>query len=376
MIVDALFGIGLSRPIRGDDMELVQKINGSGVPVVAVDIPSGVHTDTGKEMGIAVRADHTVSFTAYKAGLLLGEGRTCSGCVHIHEIGIPFPEEEKGGRERYRVTAGDLDRIPVRDRSGNKGTFGKILVIAGSRTICGAAYLAGKACLRSGAGMVRIYTEEANRIPIAASFPEALLDTYTEGNWSPDILETAVAWADTILIGPGIGTETTAERILMHVLGNASLPLILDADALNLLKGRPEILKEYPGPCAITPHIMEMSRLSGSDKEAIKEDAAGSAEDMAARSGACVVLKDASTVIAQPEGPSWIYADGSSALATAGSGDVLAGITAALAARMPGRLAEACALAVCLHGRVGTEAEEIRGADAVTAQDLTEHIRL
>ena len=369
LVVDALFGIGLSRPVKSEYEKLIEKINGSGLPVVAVDIPSGVHTDTGAVLGCAVKAAHTVSFSGEKAGLLLYPGKTYAGKVHIKKIGIRMPEENDD-HAFLRVAENDLAMLPERDESGNKGTFGKVLVIAGSRTVCGAAILAGKACLRSGAGMVRIYTEVSNRIPVAAAFPEALLDTYKEDEWTEGELSAALGWADAVLIGPGIGTGKTAEKILEYVLKNAEMPLAMDADALNLLRGEPERICAYPGPVILTPHVMEMSRLSGQSCAAVKADPRSAAVRMAERSNACVVLKDAVTLIADPSGKSCLYGDGSSALATAGSGDVLAGITAALLVNDPERVFTDAALAVCLHGRTGEAAAGIRSRASVTAGDL------
>ena len=373
LVVDALFGIGLSRPVKSEYEKLIGLINGSGLPVVAVDIPSGVHTDTGAVLGCAVRAAHTVSFSGEKAGLLLYPGREYAGKVHVRKIGICMPVQEPSD-VFLRVTEKDLALFPERDESGNKGTFGKVLVIAGSRTICGAAILSGKACLRSGAGMVRIFTEESNRIPIAAAFPESLLDTYKEGEWNKKDLSAAMNWADTVLIGPGIGTGETAEAILEFVLANSSHPLIMDADALNLLSGEPERICAYPGPVIITPHVMEMRRLSGWTCADIKADPRSAAVRMAEKSSACVVLKDAVTLIADPSGRSCLYADGSSALATAGSGDVLAGIMAAFLARDPEHRFRDAALAVCLHGRSGEKAAGIRSRAAVTAGDLIDQL--
>lgn len=373
LIVDALFGIGLSRTVREEYEALIRRINAACLPVVSVDIPSGIHTDTGEVLGCAVKAAHTVSFSGMKAGLLLYPGKTYAGKVHVRKIGIRMPEKEP---ETQYLLASDseLTGLPIRDESGNKGTFGKVLVIAGSRTICGAAILAGRACLRSGAGMVRIYTEEANRIPVAAAFPEALIDTYAENNWSAGQLDSGLAWADTVLIGPGIGTGETSGKILHHVLTHAAQPLVLDADALNLLQGDPEKIRNYPGNCILTPHVMEMSRLSGLSCEEIKKDPKATALHMAEKTNACVVLKDAVTLIADPAGTVCLYADGGSELATAGSGDVLAGITAAYAAQWPGQIFRDAVLAVCLHGYSGKKAAQSLSKAAVNAGDLICHL--
>ncbi len=374
IVVDAVFGIGLSRPVTGAYAEVIEAMNASGLPVVAVDMPSGIHTDTGEVLGTAVRAAHTVTFTTPKPGQLLYPGRTFTGQLTVTPIGIRPTEACLKEEDLWEVTEDDLSLIPPRDEAGNKGTFGKILVIAGSWKICGAAILAARAALRCGAGMVRIYTEEVNRTPVAASFPEALLDTYQENSWRPDELETALRWADTVLIGPGLSTGRTAEQILSYVLENAGQPLILDADALNLLAGSPERLRGYPSACVITPHVMEMSRLLGDEVRAIKTDPIAAARRAAERTCACVVLKDAATVIADPSGETVLYAGGSSALATAGSGDVLAGILAAMVTHFGGGPSPASALAVCLHGLCGEHAASLRSPSAVIAGDLTESL--
>lgn len=373
VIIDALFGIGLSRPVRSEYAELIGRINNSGLPVVSVDIPSGVNTDTGAVMGHAVKAAHTVSFTSDKAGMLLYPGKSYAGKVHVKKIGIRMPEEDRN-KALYRIAEPDLCMLPERDETGNKGTFGKVLIIAGSSTVCGAAILSARACLRAGAGMVRIYTEETNRTAVSAAFPEALLDTYRQNDWDPNRLDSALGWADTVLIGPGIGTGKTAGCILDHVLTHAKLPLVLDADALNLLCGVPERLLSYPAGCILTPHIMEMSRLSGKTCAEIKADPLTAALDMAEKSGACVILKDAVTCIAESSGNRCLYSDGSSALATAGSGDVLAGITAALTAQDPENVFRDAALSVCMHGTCGNRAAEQKSKAAVTAGDLIEVI--
>ena len=175
-------------------------------------------------------------------------------------------------------------------------------------------------------------------------------------------------------IGPGIGTGKTAEAILNHVLGHTALPLVMDADALNLLRGDPAKVRNYPGPCVLTPHVMEMSRLSGLSCEEIKQDPKAAAQKIAEQSGAIVILKDAVTMIAAPEGPVCLYAEGGSELATAGSGDVLAGIVVSLAAQCPDNLFRDAVLAVCLHGYSGKKAAECLSKAAVTAGDLTAHL--
>ena len=383
LLVDALFGIGLTRPLEGEYRQAVLYMNASTAPVVAVDLPSGIHTDTGAQLGLAVRAQGTVTFTADKAGLLLYPGRTCAGEVSVADIGIPIPEDMRKDPFALRVTTEDLSGLPRRDSAGNKGTFGKVLVIAGSSTICGAAVLAAKAVLRSGAGMVRILTHEDNRVPIAASFPEALITTYGSCEDIPAAMKECLAWADLVLIGPGIGTGESGSCLLETLLGAGTasrLPLVLAADALTLLSARDALCGALRGRSeaitVLTPHVLELHRLSRLPVDRIKEDLPQAASVLAADTGAIVVAKDASTAIASPGLPLYLYAGGTSALATAGSGDVLAGMIAGLLAQHRDRIcgkktaAELTALAVCIHGSCGEEAAKNASERSVIAGDL------
>lgn len=275
-------------------------------------------------------------------------------------------------RNEIRITKDDLKDLPARDENGNKGVFGKTLVIAGDQKICGAAYLSAKAALLSGIGMVKIYTEQANRIPLATLFPEALLETYAEETWSPEDLQDALDWADAVLIGPGIGLGKTAEHILHYVLDNVARPLVLDADALNLVSADPEMLSAVDGTCVLTPHVMEMSRLTGKSISEIKEDPVMTARAFAGEVRATVVLKDSKTVIADPDGMCWIYEDGCSALSTAGSGDVLAGLITGFMTRFRGEDLPLAALAVAAHGECGNIMAQRKSEATVIASDLFE----
>ena len=274
--------------------------------------------------------------------------------------------------EIKELTRDDLKILPPRDEEGNKGTFGKVLAVAGSWSICGAAYLCGMAALRTGVGMVKIYTEESNRTPLAASFPEALISTYREGEWDSGGLQADLKWADTVLIGPGIGTASTAGQILDFVLANSELPLLADADALNILAEDPGRIADYPAHVILTPHVMEMSRLTSLSPSAIKTDPVSAAKALSEKTGADVVLKDASTVIAACDGSCWIYRGGTSALATAGSGDVLAGMIAGLMTAYRSYDLPYAALGVCLHGTCGELAAAKRSRATVIASDLFE----
>ncbi|MBQ9062677.1 MAG: NAD(P)H-hydrate dehydratase [Eubacterium sp.] len=381
VVVDAIFGVGLSREITGPVRDVIDAVNADpSVRVIAVDIPSGIHADNGSVCGTAIRAERTVTFAYGKPGLYLAPGTEYAGEVRTAAIGIPEPEAggTSGFSGRYLLESSDLQRLPARDPYGNKGTYGKLLVIAGSREICGAAYLAGRAALVSGAGMVRILTEQATRIPLAASFPEALISTYAAEECDPAAYQSLLNWADGVLVGPGIGTGKDAKSLLAWVLCTFDGPLVLDADALNLIAAD-SALKDLliraagstPGRMILTPHLVEMSRLTGLSVSEIRADLFETAEQYARTTGAVCVLKDAKTVIAHPAGVSYLMASGTSALATAGSGDVLAGIITALHTAASGG-GEICAAALgdLVHGLAGRRAEETYSARAVTAADV------
>lgn len=375
VLVDALFGIGLHRDLSGLFAEAVRLMNSLEAPVVAVDMPSGVHTDTGQICGVAVRAALTVTFTCGKPGLFLFPGTLCAGEVVIREIGIRIPENTPRDRKLYNLEASDLAALPERDEAGNKGTFRKVLCIVGSADICGAAFLSAKAALRAGVGMVRIYTHENNRIPLNTLVPEALLTTYSEKQWEEESLLRAMDWADITLIGCGLGTGRTSLRILRTFLEHNSKPLVLDADALNLLSEHRELMRQPGYSCIITPHIGELSRLLEISVADLKENLISIVSRTADESGVVFLAKDARSVVAEPNGRAFLTTSGNSALATAGSGDVLAGITAGLLARVPDHPLAAAALAAYIHGRCGTLASQDRSEASVNAADLLDYIQ-
>ena len=375
VLIDALFGIGLHRDLAGLFAEAVRYINRLNRPVIAVDIPSGVNTDTGVVCGAAVKACLTVTFTCGKPGLFLFPGTIYAGEIVIREIGIRLPENLDRNRKLYNVEETDLSVLPERDESGNKGTFHKVLCITGSPDICGASFLSAKAALRTGVGMVKIYTSENNRIPLNTLIPEALLSVYGEKQWEEDRLLRDMDWADIILIGCGMGTGKTALKILKTFLENNHKPTVMDADALNLLAEHRELMRQPDFPCIITPHIGELSRLLEVSVQDLKENLVSIVSRSADESGVVFLAKDARSVVAEPNGRVYLTTSGNSALATAGSGDVLAGITAGLLARVPEHPLAAAALSAFIHGRCGTLAAEDRSEASVNAADLLDYIQ-
>lgn len=371
LIVDGIFGIGLSREIAGPIADLIQEINTGEKPVIALDIPSGLDADTGAVLGACLRTDETFSFQFLKPGLLLGQGRNVCGRVHVAEIGIAEPDPNLLSIPRLALEEEDMHSLlPVRDAEGNKASFGKVLVIAGSDQISGAAVLSARAALTSGAGMVRVYTHENNRVIIGSAFPEALITTYGDSR-DKDVLEEAMNWADSLLIGPGLGQTARAEEILDQVLSASSLPMVIDADALNLLsKNMGRLLKAHH-EMVLTPHMGEMARMTGESMHLLKGQTLRAAEEFAGDYQVHLILKDATTVTALPYSRTYINTSGNSGMATAGSGDVLAGICAGLIAQgMEAGQAAACS--VFIHGLAGDLAASRKGARSLLAGDLLE----
>lgn len=367
-IVDAAFGVGLSREVSGKYRESIEKINECSAKVVAVDIPSGICADTGKVLGCGVKADLTVTFAYKKAGLCLYPGAAYAGKVITADMGIYVPQHEKIRCPDIKAcTEEELARLQ-RKRDGNKGTFGKILLLAGSRDIFGAAYLSGSAAMHTGAGMLKICTREENR-QLFAAFPEAMLLTYDDSTAKPEFLSDSLEWADVIGIGPGLGTSVQAEKLLEYVLTHTRKPLVIDADGLNLLQNHKPLLKAYPGDVILTPHLGEFSRLSGKSIQEWKENPIEVTEKTAKEFSAILVCKDARTVTAIPGGSIYVNLSGNDGMATAGSGDVLTGMILGLLAQ--GKPAgEAAYLGVYLHGKAGDRAAEKKGRAFMLAGDI------
>lgn len=369
-IVDAIFGVGLTREIKGEYRELIAELNEMPGWKVAVDLPSGVDGDTGAELGIAFHADLTVTFAFRKAGLCLYPGRKLAGQVVVADVGI---YREDGAEPKLFLTEkSDLRELPEKEADGNKGTFGKILAVAGSSGMCGAAFLSASGVFATGAGMVKIVTPEENRIPLQTMLPEAMISC--TGDWGKDF-----EWCDVLVIGPGIGMTVKAADKVEFFLKKAKQEkkqVVLDADGLNLLAENPK-WKNYLGRHVIlTPHMGEMSRLTGKSIRELKSDRAGAARALAAETGVVCVLKDACTVTAAPDGRAWISLSGNAGMATAGSGDVLSGVLAGMQAmylETPVEEKDAgfyAALGVLLHGAGGDQAAMRKGMAGMKAGDI------
>ena len=367
VIVDALFGIGCNRDITGIAAEVIEGINGSLRPVIAVDVPSGISADTGKVCGCAIKAVTTVTFFTEKLGMMLYPGNDYCGKIKVADMGIPI-----GAPKECKVAAyeqSDLNRLPERKGNSHKGTYGKVLVIAGSPSISGAAYLCAAAAYRMGSGLVKIFTPEENRYAMQTLLPEALLETYDKGKLSTKQINGCLEWADVVVIGPGLGTDRTAEKLVKYVISKSKAPVVVDADGINILAKSKNCLFDSGASLVLTPHIQEMARLTGTSREAILKNPMDVAEKFAATYPVVMVLKDARTIVAKENEKIYLNVSGNCGMATGGSGDVLAGMIGSLIGQGMSAF-EASKLGVYIHGKAGDAAATVRGTYSMTATDL------
>ena len=371
VIVDALFGIGLCREIGGVYRDLILQMNERKAWKVAVDISSGVSADNGAVLGTAFCADLTVTFGFAKIGQLVYPGADYTGRLAVKDIGIDCHSLFEIRPHLLCMDETDLTLLPGRTARSNKGSYGKLLIFAGSRNMAGAAAFSGRAAYRTGSGLVKIVTEEANRQIIQSLVPEAVLDVYDEDTDMEAFVREQLSWADAVVAGPGIGLSEQAEQIVRTVLLEAEVPCLLDADALNILSAHPQWLKEHKASVTVTPHLGEMARLTGKEVSEIQKNMISVAKTFAEAYDVIVVLKDARTVVGIPGGSGYINTTGNHGMATAGSGDVLTGVIGSLLGqKVPPQTA--APLGVMLHGLAGDAAAREKGKVSLMASDLAE----
>lgn len=378
IIIDSIFGVGLNRDITGKAAEIIQAANACDAYRIAVDIPSGIDADTGQVHGCAFRADETVTFAFVKRGLLLYPGAIYAGKVHCSQIGIT-KESFLGNYPRgFSYQKEDLCRLPVRRPDGNKGSFGKIGFFTGSGEIGGAAILSAMAAYRMGSGYVRVFTHDNNKTALMERVTEAVISCYTDDLAKQERLEMmkkTADFADVIAVGAGIGTDEWAMLMVQKLLMADEKPIVVDADACNII-AEDDALKswliETAGkrryPIVMTPHLAEFARLSGTDRKEIQADYPKAAIEFATRFGVILCAKDATTLVTDGE-KIYFNRSGNDAMATAGSGDVLFGMTASLLGQKMTAFEGAC-LSVYIHGLCGDAAKEKTNARYVTASDL------
>jgi NAD(P)H-hydrate epimerase len=380
LIVDGLFGTGLARALEDRALRVVQMINESGVPVVSIDTPSGVNGDTGEVLGDAVRAQSTVTMGYPKLGLLFHPGKAHAGHLVVADLG--FPEEvlqvhSMGTYLNDRAEA--ARRLPARREDAHKYQCGTALVIAGSRMYTGAVLLAAEAVLRSGCGMVycavpesvRDLVEPELREAITIAVPETKDGTIAPGAWP--ILQPYVEKANVLVLGPGMSRHPDTTRFVLEVLEKSPKPLVIDADGLNALEGNAKALSGRKVPIVITPHSGELSKLVGGEIPETPLDKIEATRETARSLGLTLVHKGAPTLIASAGGEVWVNYNGTSALAKAGTGDVLTGLIGGLAAQGGSPIDAAC-VGCYLHGRAGEIAARVRGVRGVIAGDLLKYL--
>ncbi|MBQ7926592.1 MAG: NAD(P)H-hydrate dehydratase [Lachnospiraceae bacterium] len=372
ILIDALLGVGISRAISGAFEQAITWFNSHQGYKLAIDIPSGIHTDTGAVLHCAVKADTTVTFGFLKRGLILAPGCVHAGRVICEDIGIREKSflGKKPGMFTYDETMAQL--LPTRNPLGNKGTFGKVVMIAGSDKMIGAAALCAKACYRSGAGMVKILSHPDNRGPLAMLVPEALFGTHEE-------LKDSLGWADVIVFGPGCGQRKEMCECLWYCLKGSDLPLIIDADGINILSAQKEFLEVLQEQgnggrtLILTPHMGELSRLTGTEVSALKNAMPGAVKYWASQWNCTLVAKDAITFTGNANHSICTSFKYNSGMATAGSGDVLTGIIAGLTAQGLCGF-EAASKGVAIHALAGELAAESRGVHGCMASDIADAV--
>ena len=369
-IVDAIFGIGLNRIVTGDFLHTIELINQSNAEVLAVDIPSGLCSNTGKILGIAVKAKQTVTFAYSKIGLSLYPGAELAGEVTIADIGI----YANTPASHYTYQSNELSQLlPCRSNNSHKGSYGKVLIIAGSENMSGAAFFSAKAAYKTGAGLVRIYTPICNRDILLTQLPEVLLTPYIPNKIDIKKLEELINWASVIVIGPGMGVSDDTHKILAHVLQYATIPIIIDADGLNTLATNLKLLQQAQSTVIVTPHLGEMSRLVNLPIEKIKTNLIKIAKKFAQDFNVICVLKDAKTIVAIPEHATYINQSGNNGMSTGGTGDVLTGIIAGLIAQHLSPT-KAAPVSVYLHGLAGDAALKRHNKYSLLASDIIESL--
>lgn len=383
LLVDALLGTGLRARATGPaaaGIEALARASEAGIPVVAVDLPSGLGSDTGRVDGPAVQADLTVTFAAPKWSHVLAPACERVGELALADIGIPEEVLERVAPSLFLAEEEDAAvAFPARDAGAHKGSHGHVLVVGGSLGKTGAAVLAGIGALRSGAGLVTVATPASCLGTVAAGRPELMTEPLPEsaaGGLSEESAERILALAerrDAVVLGPGLGSAADTRAVVSTVVRDCPVPLLVDADGLNALSGTPDLaalLRGRPAPTVLTPHPGEMARLTGRSVAEIQESRVASARALAEETGAVVVLKGQGTVVAVPEGRCALNPTGNPGMATAGTGDVLAGVIGALLAH--GECGPAAVAGVFVHGRAGDLAASRRGEDALVAGDLAE----
>jgi hydroxyethylthiazole kinase-like uncharacterized protein yjeF len=379
LIVDAIFGTGLNAPVSGLIESVIADVNSSGIPVVAIDLPSGLSADSHDPIGPCIEAGLTVTLAAPKLPLVLPPAEMHAGDIVIADIGIPASviDSLDGPRVELLTRTAMRELITPRSADSHKGDYGRVLIIAGSRGKTGAAHLAASGALRSGAGLVTVATPTSALSIVAAMGAEYMTEPLDEAinGLDPDNIDHLLEIArDVVAIGPGLGQAEGTREFVRQFVDRATMPLVVDADGLNAFGSDPDRLAGREGrDVIITPHPGEMARLVGMSTDEVQASRLEIARNFAVAHRVYVVLKGHRTLIATPDEKVFINPTGNAGMATGGTGDVLTGMIAAWLAQLLDAEA-ACKLAVYLHGMAGDLAEADEGEVSMTAGDLAAHI--
>jgi NAD(P)H-hydrate epimerase len=375
VVVDALLGIGSRGIPEGRLAGVIELINGSGRPVVALDIPSGMSADGGAQTGAEIRATMTLTFAGLKRGLLTAAGDRLAGRVSVVPIGVPDAEVARRATV-FLLQADDVARhFPGRPREAHKGTYGHLLLVAGSLGKTGAAALSASAAMRSGGGLVTVATPVSQQPIVAGLVLEAMTEPLPETSArtialkAREAVATLAASRDAVAIGPGLGLDAETQQVVRSLIQELPRPLAADADALTALAGHLEVLRTAPSARCLTPHPGEMARMLGTRVDDVQRDRIETVRAFATRYGASVVLKGARSVIGAPDGRVFVNPTGNPGMASGGTGDVLTGILGAFLARGMDPVA-ALQSSVYLHGSAGDIAAERVGQEPLIASDV------
>ena len=365
LIVDAMLGSGLVRDVEGQYADAVNAINKQSSPVMALDIPSGLDGDSGAIRGVAIRADLTVTFVGLKTGLFLNDGPDCVGELRFSDLQIPQECYEKSEERLRRIEYAEFAAVmPPRDQSAHKGDFGHLLLIGGGPGMPGAIRLAGEAALRCGAGRVSVVTHPSHHAAITSGRPELMCYAIDK----PAEIRALLDKVDTLALGPGLGTGKWG-RGLYDEAAKSDLPMVVDADALNMLAESPERRDSW----VLTPHPGEAARLLDTEAASIQSDRMGAIEKLTDKYGGTIVLKGAGTLVSASEGPAWISTSGNPGMAAPGMGDVLTGVVAALLAQGLS-LETAATFGAEIHALAGDSAAA-SGQRGLIASDVLQELR-
>src|SRR5215831_579736 len=379
LIVDAIFGTGLNAPLTGLLETVVADVNAVGIPIVAVDLPSGLSADSHEPIGDSIEAGMTVTLAAPKLSLVLPPAETRAGDIVIADIVIPAHviEQLDGARVELLTRSGMRELITPRAPDSHKGDYGHVLVIAGSLGKTGAAHLSGVGALRSGAGLVTVATPKSCQQTVAGMAPEYMteaIDEVSDGLDPASVDRVLELGRDVIAIGPGLGRAQNTAEFIRTLFDRATMPLVVDADALNAFAADPDRLRGREGREVITtPHPGEMARLVGMSADEVQASRLEIARNFAVSQHVYVILKGHRTLIASPDEKVFINPTGNAGMATGGTGDVLTGMVAAWLAQLLDAEA-ACKVAVYLHGMAGDLADADEGDVSLVASDLAAHI--